>query len=424
MKILSKNRLEPLLVTAVSIIARAAHLLFFLIIGNKYGASSSTDFVIYMLAPLTILSGVVSGAADTVVMPVFHKIDHPGNAKYIFIFFIKKIITFILPISIFFIIISSVIIQKYDLLIIIVLFSIPVFSGLTSLKIGILNASNRFRVAMIGPFFGSISAIIFLFFTPVNKYYLGSSFLVFEIGKFICLYFFKNITTNSISLRTEHGDQLIKWGLHNAKWQFLGSFVLSLVYPVDIWFASMLATGSVTFVEYANKLWNIVPLFFVGHISIIYSIFSKATAKGINSINIHRIAVQYLFFGVIASLAIFSVSDFIIKMLYGFGKMNMQQQAELSALLKSYLIGAGPYVGGLVYVRAMSAAGRTDLLFTVASIGLLCNIIFDALFIRIAGLNGIGLATSAVYLFNFIWLSYFHHKRNSIILIKNDSQMS
>ena len=315
-----------------------------------------------------------------------------------------------MPLSILAVICSSIIVKKYDILIIIVLFSVPVFSGLASLKIGVLNASNRFRVAMLGPFFGSISAVIFLFFTPSNKYYLGASFLVFEVGKIICLFLFKDITTNSSSFRSDHGDQLIKWGLHNAKWQFLGSFVLSLVYPVDIWFASTLYAGSVTFVEYANKLWNIVPLFFVGHITIIYATLSKAKATGVKSINTHRIAIKYLFFGVIVSLVILSVSDVIIRMLYGFGKMSMQQQRELSTFLKSYLVGAGPYVGGLVYVRAMSAAGRTDLLFAIACIGLLCNIIFDALFIRIAGLNGIGLATSVDYLCIFFLLTYFYSK--------------
>ncbi len=408
MKILSKDRWEPLAVTAVSIIARAAHLFFFLIIGNKYGASSHTDFVIYMLAPLTVLSGVVSGAADVVVMPVFHKSENHNISKYIFQHSVKKIIKFILPLSFIIILSSSVIVQRYDCLLSVIIIFIPLFSGLASLKSGVLNASNRFQAAISGPLFGSLTAIIFFIFVPVNIYSFAFSFLLFEFGKFFFLSFFHDVTTKLTLLRTASGDKLIKWGFRNAKWQLLGSFIFSLVYPIDIWFASTLGPGSATFVEYANKLWNIVPLLFVGHITITYSAFSKAAIKGSLSINIHKIAIRYLLFGIFVSLLVVIGSDFIISLLYGHGKMTLDQQTTLSDLLKSYLVGAGPHVGGLVYVRAMSAIGRTDLLLAIACFGSICNIIFDALFIRTVGLNGIGLATSAIYLLNFLLLAYFY----------------
>jgi putative peptidoglycan lipid II flippase len=416
-KILSKDKVEPLAVTAVSIIARAAHLLFFLVIGNKYGASSSTDFVIYMLAPLTVLSGVVSGAAETVVMPVFHKTDNPEAARYIFLYSIKKIIIFTLPISFIIVAILSAAFQKYDFLTIATLLFIPLLSGLSSLKTGVLNASGRFRAAVSGPFFGALSAVTFLFFAPVNIYCFSLSFFIFELGKFLFLFLFDDIATGKIPKKNESDDRIITWGIRNAKWQLLGSFVFSLGYPVDIWFASTLDSGSVTFVEYANKLWNIVPLFFVGHITVIYAAFSKASIQGSTSINIHRAAIRYLFFGAAGSLFVFFASDCIIRMLYGFGEMNVQHQEKLSDLLKNYLIGAGPYVGGLVYVRAMSAAGRSDLLFAVACFGSLCNVIFDALFIRVVGLNGIGLATSLIYIINFFIFSCCHEniKKTSFV---------
>ena len=407
MKLSPNNKIEPLIVTAVSLLARASHLLFFFIIGNKYGASVATDFIIYLIAPLTVISSVASGAADAVVMPVFHKVEDNSIAKYLFIFSIKKIFKFIFPLSLIVILISSFFAQSYDFLIMAILLPIPLFSALGSLKTGVLNASNKFRVAMLGPFFGSLFAIFLILLAPTNIYYFGLSFLVFEIGKFVGISLFRDITSGSSPLHNKNGDKIISWGIKNAKWQLAGSFILSLSFPVDIWFSSTLDSGSATFVEYANKLWNIVPLLFVGHITIIYAEFSKASVKGVKLTNIHGIAIKYLFLGIFVSLFIFPVSDFIIRMLYGFGKMNVQQQTALSDLLKSYLIGAGPYVGGLVYVRAMSAYGRTDLLFVVASIGLLCNILFDALFIRMVGLNGIGLATSAAYLCTFFLLAYF-----------------
>lgn len=410
MKLLSREKIEPLIVTAASISARAVHLLFFMIIGNKYGASTVTDFVIYMIAPLTVFSAVVSGAADTVIMPVFHKSDNPNTAKYLYIYSIEKIIKFVLPLSVIIVTAYSVVAKQYDLLMMAILLPIPLVSSLSSLKVGILNASNRFRIAILGPFFGSLAAISFILLTPVNVYCFGLSFLLFEFGKMIGLYLFKDITSNGSPLRSDSGDRAIIWGIRNAKLQLVGSLVLALVYPVDVWFAATLDTGSITFVEYANKLWNIVPLFFIGHITIVYASFSKTVAIRRKSISVHKIAGRYLLFGIAVSLFLAFISNFIIRILFGFGKITIQQQSILANLLDSYLVGAGFYVGGLVYVRAMSAMGRTELLLAVACFGLLCNIIFDAFFIRIIGLNGIGLATSTVYLCIFFLLAYLYEK--------------
>jgi peptidoglycan biosynthesis protein MviN/MurJ (putative lipid II flippase) len=411
-----KKKIEPLIVTSVNLLARGSHLLFFIIIGNKYGASNITDTVVFFLAPLMVLTAVTSGAAETVIMPVFHRAKNADTAKYLFVYSTKKIMVFTLMIGSIIIILTSMITGCWDFKLMVILLPVPLLGSLSALKCGVLNASGRFRVAILGPLFGGLTAVLFLMLSSVNLYSFGISFLLFELGKVGSLWFLKDITSTGHSLRSDLGDMIAKWGTGNARMQIISSLLLALVLPVDVWFASTLDTGSVTFVEYANKLWNVIPLLFVGHITIVYSLLSKAESglkKTVRPINIHKIALRYGFFGVGASFIIILVSKYLIGFLYGFGKLDSHQQLVLTNLFNSYLLGAGPYVGALVYVRAMSAMGRIDLQLVVASLGLICNIICDTILVWTIGLNGIGFATSIVYLCNSLTLAYLYEKNKN-----------
>ena len=168
-----KNKIEPILVTLVNIIARGSHLVFFIVIGNKYGASTVTDTVIFLLTPLMVLTAVTSSSAEAVIMPAFHKIDNSDTAKYLFLYSIKKNILFVLPSSIVIVLIFSAVARHWDFLLMIILMPVPLIGSLSALKAGVLNASNRFRVAISGPLFGGITAVSFLLIMPTNAYFFG-----------------------------------------------------------------------------------------------------------------------------------------------------------------------------------------------------------------------------------------------------------
>lgn len=412
---LSLSRFEPLLITAVNIAARAVHLVFFIAIGNKYGSTALTDNVIALLAPLVVLTSVTTGAADSVAMPVFHRAKNKDEASYIYSFFSKRIVVYISLLSLV-ICFASSLLYKNNYFLILILFSIPVFASLSALKAGVLNASNRFQVAVTGPLSGAAAAIFFLIMMPNHIYSFAASFLVFEVGKLVCLSFFKDISSGGISKKTNSSEKVIQWGYRNTKIQLLASFIMALIYPVDIWFAqSIKEVGAVTFVEYANKLWNIVPLLFTGHIAVTYASLSKTAnvsneALNNKKINIHSIALRYLLWGTITGIVIIFASDYLVRLLFGFGKITFQQQNVLSDLLKSYLVGSGFYIGGIVYVRALSAAGRIDILLTITIFSFICNIVGDFILIRISGLNGIGIATSVVYICSFFLLVFSYEK--------------
>jgi putative peptidoglycan lipid II flippase len=415
---LRSYNLGPYLVTLVNVLARGSHLLFFLIIGNIYGASDVTDTVLYLNAPLLVLMAVVSGAVDAVAMPMFHRADGRDSAQFLFQSAVKYIIRFILPLSILLLFIFSFFRGYHNFLLCTILLPIPLLGSLASLKTGLLNASDKFKSALLGPLFGGFLAVPFVVFAPVNIYCFAASFLLFETGKFFGIFFIKDITTGGKLLKIGNAGEIFQWGLHNARWQILGSFLLSLVLVIDIWFATTLGVGSVTFVEYANKLWNVVPLLFVGHITLTYAALSRSASSGEKKFApsvVHKTAARYGMIALLLSALFIWMCPFLLKIIYGFGTLTANNLDQLAHLLQYYVLGASPYVCSLVYVKALSAEGRISVITFVAAIGLVCNIFGDFIFIRLLGLNGIGLATSMVYSINMIILlfgySWIHKSR-------------
>lgn len=61
------------IITLINGMSRFLHFLFFIVIGNRFGANSTTDTVLLIQAPLLILVSVTAGIAEAVVMPAMHR---------------------------------------------------------------------------------------------------------------------------------------------------------------------------------------------------------------------------------------------------------------------------------------------------------------------------------------------------------------
>jgi len=409
--LLSQNKkLEPYILTCVNVLARMSHLLFYLAIGNQFGASSIIDRVVFLQTPLFVLMAVIAGTADVVVMPTFHRAENLDTAKFLSRYAVKRVLYIVLPGSGLLLCFFSFLQNSFDWILLCILLPLPMFGSLAALKSGVLNASNRFRVALLGPLVGGLLTVPFVLLVEPGLYSLAASFLLFEFGKFIGLFFFRDITKGGCSSRSIGAEKLVQWASGNAIWQIAGSTILAMVLVVDVLFAKTLGEGSVSFVEYGNKLWNIIPLLFVGHITMIYTALSKSASEGLcgDSRKIHSAALYLGFIAVLLSMVVIFFSHHIIGIIYGVGAFTPEDQDRLANLLRYYLIGAGPYVSSLVYVRAFSAVGRVQALTFVACVGLLLNIICDYLLIDSLGMNGIGLATSLVYGLNALMLAVLY----------------
>lgn len=399
------------LISIANIIARLTHLLLFVVIGNRYGISGVTDEIFLIYAPLAVLMTVTNSVAEVVVMPIFHRAKMVGVTDQIAFLFIKIIFLAVPITAAVVLLLSYMFFFEFNYFVFFIFILLPILSTLSSFFMGYLNSRDKLAIAMLGPFYGGIIAIPVCLYLDVSTISLALVFLVFELFRFLGLYFHSNdiqIKNSKIYSRTK---ELFSWGIKNAKIQAVGALLLALNPMIDIYFANNLDFGDVTNVEYANRLWNIVYVVFVGFIAFTYAQMSKSAAN--NSLNKKRVNIVSFWVGIVAliiSLIVIIFSDLIIDNLYRFSNMNDLLLSKLSTLFVFYLVGTAPFIASMIYVRAFSALGVIRILSVVAFISVISNILLNFILIKYFGVYGIGLSTSIcnfiallilVYYFNF-----------------------
>ena len=319
-------------------------LFFFLAIGNLYGVSEATEIVFFVYAPVVVIIGVALGVADVIVMPAMHRAMVLEDDAYLRSVLTKYTVSLIVPLSVVVLIISTYFVDDLSLKTLILMMPIPLLGSLSALYIGFLNSLGSMRVAVLGPLYGSIVALPVVFFVDRSQESLAFVLLVYEVSRLTGLrlnLIFKNIT---IQNRQTSPNSALKTLLAkcflNAKWQIVGSLLLCLNSLVDIIFAKQLAVGSVTIVEYASRLWNLVPLFFTGMLITLYSKMSKASAGGVvDKVNTDKQAIKLGLLAFCIALIVALMMSSIISIIFGFGIMSEDDKYVLARLTVCYLIG-------------------------------------------------------------------------------------
>lgn len=408
----SRIDFTPFAVTLVNLAARGVHLLFFLSLGNRFGADTLTDAVIFLQAPLLVLVAVTGGAADAVVMPAVHRALRNGCPRHLARGLISRALAVLLPLTAMALFVAREIHGNGGIRLLAVLMPVPCLAAVSAVRTGELNALGKYRAAVLGPLYGSLLSIPFVWLLPRIPESFALVLLLFEVGRAMGLSLHKrSYPAQGSSTKEAETRLLLKWALRGASLQSLASFCAALNPMVDVLFARILQTGAITHVEYANRLWNMVPLLLSGHLVIAYGRMSRRAAVG--AVSPRAVHTQALKLGAAAlaiSLLAILLAPRIVELLYGFGNMDAANRARLGRLLACYLAGAGPFMASLVYVRALSAEGRIRIIAAVSGASVFINILMDLWLIQLFGLRGIGLATSMTYLINAVALRILYQR--------------
>lgn len=397
--------------TILNIAARAAHFALFLIIGNRFGISNATEEVFFLYAPLVVIMTVTMGVADVIVMPAMHRAKNIGRLWYLRNIFLHAIFKYIPLITVMALILSWYLNRNINLQLLIILAPIPLLSSISALYIGVLNSIDMHKFAVMSPIYGSIISIPIIFIVPMTAVGLATILLLFEIGRVsgLTVHIWKAAKQNDSS--DESISDLISEVAKNGKWQVLASLFMGMCVYVDILFASTIEVGSITFVEYASRLWNLIPLILAGYIVIRYSSMSKMeSTKSLKNSYVIETAIKVGIIAIILSVILILIREPLITLIYSFGEVGPNDRKVLADLMACYVVGAAPFLIGLVYVRALSARGKVQIITIVSFINLLMNTILNFILIRYLNVLGIGLATSLTYILASILLIYWYKK--------------
>lgn len=395
-------------VTGLNLLARAAHLLLFLLIGNRFGANPATDAVFFLYAPLAVLVSVSAGAAEVVVMPALHRAERLGCHAEVRRALLRLGVFAVAPIGIVVVGVSWLLTGEVPLAAALILLPIPGLAVASAVRMGVLNSEARYSRAVLGPLYGGLLAAGVVLLVPTSAAGLAASLLVYEIGRALGLYLHSSPRQPGAPGRRRASRKVMGWALRRGGIQALGSFLVAMNPFVDILFARPFGEGAVTSVEYAGRLWNLVPMLFAGHLAVTYGRMSRDVAGGVlNHREVTALAVRTGLVAALVSIVALALSTPMVNVLYGRGAMSPESRQTLAGLLSFYFLGAGPFVAGLMYTRALSARGRVDVLARVAGISVVSNALLNWALTRGLGLDGIGLATSLSYLLGFLLMAYW-----------------
>lgn len=284
--------------------------------------------------------------------------------------------------------------------------------SLTALLGGVLNAHEKFVPFAAAPIIFNLTLIAALYFaTP----YLESgghalSWGLFAAGilQFVGLLYFTKKMKIGIRFQRPKFDTDIKKLFKLMGPGVIGAGVVHINLFADVIIASTLATGSISYLYYADRL-NQLPLGMVGIAvgTALLPMLSKAMA-GDNIAEakhlFNRALEVCLILALPAGVAMACVALPIIKALFEYGNFDAEDSRITAWVLSGYAIGVPAYVASKVFSTTYYAQHDTKTPVKMSVISALLNIALALIFIQFWGVAGIALSTGLCGWVQFILL--------------------
>ncbi len=283
-----------------------------------------------------------------------------------------------------------------------ILFPFIALVGFAAVFMGILNAHHRFFAAALAPVMFNLGMIIGAlviapyFSVPIAGLAIGALIggagqLVFQLPAIIKVGFQFRFT-----LRPLHpGVRRIARLMAPAA---IGLAVTQINLLVDNKLASYLATGAISSLQYAMRLFQLpLGMFAVSIATALLPRFSRAVAHADDRLlsDQLRTGIEAGAFVLLpAMVGLYALGEPIIALLFQHGEFTPADTARAAHVLYFYLIGIFPY--GLVYTftRAFYALGKTVYPLIASAAAVAANIAFDLLLIGPMRVDGLAIATS------------------------------
>ena len=291
------------------------------------------------------------------------------------------------------------------------LLPILIFSCISSIGASVLNADDRFALAAGVPFITPVVTIVSLLL-------LGGKFgiyvlVVSVLAGFACeaALLVWGLYRRGLSVMPRLGriDGPLLQVAKQCVPMLAGAFLLGSTSLVDQAMAAMLGPGSVSVLNYGNKLVG----FFLGIASVaigtaVFPHFSRMVAAEKwaeirHDLTLYARTVLLVSIPFIAAL--FYFSEPLVRLIFERGAFTAADTVQVARVQAMYVLQIGFYLAGILLVRFISSMKGNAVLMCSAMISLPLNIMLNLLFMERMGVSGIALSTSLVYAFSLGFLS-------------------
>lgn len=405
-----------------------------MVMANYFGTSFVTDAYVMSFTIMTVLVGGIVTATSTAYIPIFSKLSETHGEQE-GIIYTSAIINMLLIVSLIF---SLVGILFSDGIISVlasgfrgetaalasfylrVLFFYGVVLAVSGILESYLQYKNVFLPQIVSGYFVSICTIILIIVSAYTNYY----FLAFGI---LLGYFLRFIGISVIAKKKNYKHRMIfrnsssKETFSLALPTFLGSYMLYINQFIDKTLASNLVEGSISALNYAFLLTNMIIAVAITILSTViypklaqanslglYERFSYITSNGFNIIVI--IALPF-------SLGSMVYSNQVIQIVYERGSFDSVATAMTSSAFFYYSAGLLFIALNDLFAKIYFSVHDTKTPMVMSAIGIGINIVLNLILVQYMKHSGLALATSIASFSNTLLLYYGLKKKYSEIVI-------
>ncbi|HAC66273.1 MAG TPA: virulence factor MviN [Cyanothece sp. UBA12306] len=403
-----------------------------LVVAWRFGLSDDLDaFFIALIVP-SFLVTVIGNSFNTALIPTYIQVREQQGMKaaqklfsgaMVFSLILLLLVTIVMGVTAPFflpLIASGFNRAKLGLTVDLLVNISPwlILTGSITIIRGVLNAGERFALAAFSP---AITPTITILLLLVNPSW-GVNALTFGL---ICGAFLELILLG-MALKGQGIYLLPKWsGFNEDLRQVIGQYMpmiagaclMSSTNIVDQSMAATLSSGSVTALNYGNKLIALpITLIVTALGTSVTPYFAKMVAnedwKQIQD-TFKRYLKWIFLFTIPLTGFIIIISEPLVRIMFQRGSFTAEDTQIVSKIQACYALQIPFSIGGILVVRLISSLKANHILMKAAIWNLLLNIILNFIFMKWIGVSGIALSTSFVMLYSYTYVT-----RHSSKLIK------
>lgn len=290
--------------------------------------------------------------------------------------------------------------------------------ALTSLFGGMLNAHHKFGPFAAAPIIFNafnIGAIIIAerYFPDVAEavpYGLAWAVSLSGVGQLLLMLFFIRKYKIKFHWQGIVPDEKVKRMFKLMGPGILGAGVLQINIFVDTLFASLLGTGAISYLYYADRL-NQLPLGVIGLAvgSALLPLLSRSISSNdiVESRSLFNRSLEHTYLVALpTSVALLVVPIPFVALLFGRGEFTVDDVIITSHVLMGYALGLPAYIAAKVFATVFWARHDTTTPVKISIASSLLNIVLCVCFIKPLGIAGIALATGLAG-----WLQLYLYSR-------------
>jgi putative peptidoglycan lipid II flippase len=285
----------------------------------------------------------------------------------------------------------------------------------TSVLSGALNAYKKFIYAAVSPAFRAAMnlTVIFLLKDRMGVHAVALGYILGELVRLAILFIAParlKIFTLKISLKR---DVKIREFIKTSSFQVFGMVAVGLNPVIDKIMASWMAIGTVTLLEYADRL-IIIPLtliesgFVVVFLSYMSERFYKSMDRKLLKKDLLRAAGATGLSSFLLMAFLMLIHNPLTRIAFGRGKFPLDNLKDVRILFLLLLIGLVPHTVNQILIRGLIILKNTKSLFKALLLRNFLKIILNLGLILLFGIYGIALATSisAFLVLAYVWTEF------------------